>query len=236
MKPAATFEIITSLFDAPVAASVADAYTELEPLTEQEAAHVGPRWAEKRLWEFRAGRHCARHALAGLGADPEALRKGLPTDRRGIPCWPAGFAGSITHTGRGPTRFAASAVTSVARSVGLDAEQDVPLRGELRRRVLTPEEERLADVSYASEEERGRHALLVFSAKEAFFKAEFPLSGVHLGFHDVAIDFDEPIGAAGTFHARALRDLGPALRATSYRGRYVRVARLVLTGVSLPTP
>ena len=236
MRSAAIFETLASLFDTPVAASVADAHTELDPLTDQEAAHVGPRWAEKRLWEFRAGRHCARHALARLGADPEVLRNGLPADGRGLPCWPVGFVGSITHTGRGQTRFAASVVTSVARAVGLDAEQDVPLRGELRRRVLTPEEARLADGSYPSADERGRHALLVFSAKEAFFKAEFPLSGVHLGFHDVAIDFDEPIGAAGTFHARSLRDLGPALRATSYRGRYVRVAGLVLTGVSLPSP
>jgi len=236
VKATEASEVIVGLFDAPVAAAVADACTELDALTELEAAHVGPRWAEKRLWEFRAGRHCARRALARLGADHEVLRKGVPSGEQGVPRWPAGFVGSITHTGRGPTHFAASAVTRAARSLGLDAELDLPLRHELWQRVLTPDERRRAQASCAPAEQRGRYALLVFSAKEAFFKAVFPLSGVFLGFHDVVVDFDASPGATGLFHARPRKDLGPSLRETSYRGRYVRVAELVMTGVTLLAP
>lgn len=226
-------ESIAGLFDVPVAAWTADARTELDPLTDPEAAHVGPRWSEKRLGEFRAGRHCARRALALLGAEPAALQEGLTSDERGVPRWPAGFAGSISHTGRGPTLFAASVVTRSARSLGLDVEGDAALREELRERVLTSEEVRLARLEHHTDHEEGRRALLVFSAKEAFFKCQFPVSRIHLGFHEVEIRFDGPLGAAGVFRADALRDLGPGLPGSSWQGRYARVAGLVLTGVSL---
>ncbi|MEV3991263.1 4'-phosphopantetheinyl transferase superfamily protein [Streptomyces sp. NPDC049837] len=137
--------------------------------------------AEGRRREFTTVRHCARLALARLGRPPVPLLPGPG----GAPRWPDGVVGSMTHC-RGGYRAAVVAPRTAARALGVDAEPHRPLRDGVLASVARPgERARLEGAGAAVCWDR-----LLFCAKEAVYKAWFPLTGVWLGFHDVDVDFE----------------------------------------------
>ncbi len=220
--------LLSTLFSSAVAVYEVSADEPLDTLFPSEAAHVA-RAVAKRQREFSAGRHCARRALAALGGPSTAV--GVGPDR--APCWPPGFVGSITHTGGLDDGYAAAAVAraSDVESVGLDAEQRTPLGDELFRHVLTrSESEYLATLP---ESERGVVAKLCFSAKEAFYKCQYPLTRQFLGFHDVELEVDL---AYGRFRALPTRQIGRFARGAAFEGRFAIGAKLLLSGIQLQAP
>jgi 4'-phosphopantetheinyl transferase EntD len=122
-----------------------------------------------------AARIVARELLARLGQPGWALAK----TASGAPIWPAGIVGSLAHD-------ACYAVAAVARAstvaaLGIDIEPAEQLPPDLLDLVATPRErEKLADDPYC-----GR---LLFVAKEATYKAVYPLDQTFLEHHDVEID------------------------------------------------
>ncbi len=137
-----------------------------------------------RRKEYLAGRVCARLALEKLLGPVAAAAAGLGTDADGVPQWPVGVVGSISHgAGMG---FAAVAAASRCGCLGVDVERVVsPERAaRLSRRVLGEPERRLAKDWPRSEAE---WFTLVFSAKEGAYKALFPLLRRFLGFADIAL-------------------------------------------------
>jgi len=149
-------------------------------LPEEEAAIAAA--VPARRAEFLLGRALARAALRRIGVDAGAIPAGA--DR--APKWPAGIVGSISHT-------RALCAVAVARrgelvSLGLDLEQDTALEPELWRRILTPSEQ--GWIRRAASAEQGALAKLVFSAKEAFYKCQHPLTGRFLDFLDVELELD----------------------------------------------
>ncbi len=157
----------------------------LTPLFDDEESLVA-RAVDKRRWEFRAGRHCARLALGELGMSAAPL---LSSPDR-APIWPAGIVGSITHTGAGSHAYAAAVVarSDEVRALGLDAELAEPLAEGLWPRVLLPAERAFVDALPGPE--RGLVAMLHFSAKEAFYKCQYPLTRRFLEFQDVEVRFE----------------------------------------------
>jgi 4'-phosphopantetheinyl transferase EntD len=153
-----------------------------EPLFPQEvAALVGA--APKRLREFATVRGCARRALAQLGIDRPPMVPG----EHGMPPWPHGTVGSLTHCNG--YRAAAFARVDGLRLLGIDAEPDEALPpGILDVIALPGEQEALLDLA-------GRRSdvswdRLLFCAKEAVYKAWFPVKRRWLGFDDVHIRFE----------------------------------------------
>jgi 4'-phosphopantetheinyl transferase EntD len=149
------------------------------------------RAVEKRRREFVTGRACARMALMRLGIAPVAI----PSGERGEPIWPSGVVGSITHC-RGYSACAAAKAGDVL-AIGVDAEVHAPLpEGVLEHvafgRELTMIANGAAGVCLDT---------LLFSAKEAVYKAWFPLAERWLGFGDVELTIDL---AGATFRARLL--------------------------------
>ncbi|HEV7807150.1 MAG TPA: 4'-phosphopantetheinyl transferase superfamily protein [Solirubrobacteraceae bacterium] len=167
------------------------------------------RAVDKRRREFITGRACARQALARLGFGPVAIASG----ERGEPLWPSGVVGSVTHCHG--YRACAVARSEHVLAVGIDAETDGPLPAGVREQVafgreLTMMADRGAGVCLDK---------LLFSAKEAVYKAWFPLTGRWLGFEDVELAID--VGG-GAFCARLLVS-GPVVdgaRLTEFRGRW----------------
>jgi len=125
-----------------------------------------PRAVAKRRAERAFGRACARTALAELGIAPAAIA----SSAGGAPMWPAGIAGSITHT----DDYAAAAVVRDVVALGIDLES-------LAHTARVPD--LLATVALASE--RAHPAALVFSAKESVYKCLY--AGQFLDFHDVEL-------------------------------------------------
>ncbi len=177
--------------------------------------------APKRVYEFAAGRACARAALKQLGYGVVALPVGA--DR--APQWPTGANGSITHT----DGFCAAVVASTAqiRSLGLDVEPAGSVKPHLWRRICSPEE--LATLHSLDAGTALATATLIFSAKEAFYKCQHTLTGQWLGFADINVTIE-----ADGFTVRPRRPLqitdhcpGP------WRGQYLSAAGRVITGLCI---
>lgn len=194
----------------------------LFPEEEETVARAVP----SRRAEYVAARLCARRALAGLGLPPVPIVKG----ERGAPRWPEGVVGSITHC----TGYRAAVVARGADilSLGIDAEPDAPLPDGVLDSVAGPEEQAWAVAGGTDGPCRDR---LLFSAKEAVYKAWFPLTGSWLGFGDVVLEADP---GARTFTARLLVPgptvAGRPLRAFS--GRWTTGHGLLATAVVVPAP
>ncbi|RMI27943.1 4'-phosphopantetheinyl transferase Npt [Nocardia stercoris] len=189
--------------------------------------HLIEKAVEKRRRDFIGARWCARQALAELGEPPVVIGKG----ERGMPLFPRGVVGALTHTEG--YRAAALAHRLRWRSIGIDAEPHGPLPdGVLESVSLAPERQWLAGAMA----EHNRHLdRLLFCAKEATYKAWFPLTLRWLGFEDAHITFEvDSTGDSGTFHSRILvpggvNDGGAPL--DSFDGRWLITDGLILTAI-----
>jgi len=145
----------------------------LFPAEERVIARAAPR----RRAEFATARACARDALGQLGIAPRAI----PVGEQGEPLWPDGVIGSITHCDG--YRAAAVARADELLCVGIDAEVNAPLRERVSARIGSALELARARAA-APEASAGR---LVFSAKEAAFKAWRPLGADALSLRTIEI-------------------------------------------------
>ena len=153
-----------------------------------------------RALEFSTGRKVARAGLGRIGvADCEIPRRGR------LPVWPPSAVGSIAHT-----RSLAAAIVGAATGhggLGIDIEASTAVSPQVAERVLTAaEREWLPAPEWRT---------MVFSGKEAIYKAINPLTGEFLGFGDVELDIDP---AAGEFRARCSRNLRSAAPVAAGRG------------------
>ena len=174
----------------------------------------------------RRRRHCARTALAELGVAPVPILKG----DKGEPCWPDGIVGSLTHC----EGFRGAVVGRVGdvRSLGIDAEpHDVLPNGVLDAISLPVERRALGALPGRVHWDR-----ILFCAKEATYKAWYPLTHRWLGFEDAHITLTlDDSGTAGTFESSILIDpvaeSGPPL--TTLAGRWSIADGIVLTAIAL---
>jgi 4'-phosphopantetheinyl transferase EntD len=192
-----------------------------ETLRSEEAQYVA-RAVPKRVGEFAAGRACARRALARLAIADFPLRVGEHRE----PLWPEGITGSITHTA-GFCGVVVARKTAVL-ALGIDAELASAVHPGLWRQIATPEE--LLWLAGLAKSQADTLACVVFSAKEAFFKCQFPLTREWLNFTDVTVHVERSGFSISPCRALALDALVPA----PWAGRYALENPLVVTGVSLP--
>lgn len=187
-----------------------------------ERAAVGT-VAPRRAADFAAGRHCAHTALAGLGHGGVAVLPG--TDR--APVWPAGVTGSITHCA-GYAAAVAGCQPQVV-SVGIDAEPDAPLPERVETRVLR-EDERDAVASLHRDHPGVAWDRLGFSAKEAVYKAWYPLTGAWLGFGDVRLEVSPERGG---FTAWLTGAAATRVGVAAFPGRFAVDGGVIVTMVLL---
>jgi 4'-phosphopantetheinyl transferase EntD len=217
---------LTHLFPPGVAVVELREAGDVESLWPSEAACVSHAVPE-RVQEFAAGRQCARRAMAEFAIRDFPLLMGA--DRR--PLWPDTLAGSITHT-RG---FCAAAVAERARlgTLGLDSEVAGGVDENLWPAICLPQE--LAWLDTLPREARTAAATLLFSAKEALYKCQYPLFAQRLDFHDIQIaplDWGRPRGA---FTVRPTRPIAIIEAArVPLVVQYVFHDGLVSTGVAMP--
>lgn len=123
-----------------------------------------------------AARIVARRLLAQAGLGECAL----PKASSGAPIWPRGIVGSISHDSR--VAVAAIAMRREFSALGIDIEPAEALPPDLLDLVATPKER----VEIGEDPCQGR---LLFAAKEAVYKAVYPLDQTFLDHHDVEINF-----------------------------------------------
>jgi 4'-phosphopantetheinyl transferase EntD len=192
-------------------------------LLNEEVTILGRNAAPRRKAEFAAGRTCGRQAMRVLGLPEMPILRG--DDRQ--PLWPEGIVGSITHC----DGYCAAAVGRAAdfSAIGIDAENNEPLPANV-----------LGAVAFGDELE-WVHSLppvgvcwdrLLFSIKEAVYKAWYPRERRWLDFDQVSVALDIE---KTTFQARISGV--PASRVSDgvvYRGFYLTTESLILTSVCVP--
>jgi 4'-phosphopantetheinyl transferase EntD len=183
-------------------------------------AHAGP----ERRREFGTVRYCARKALQQIGAPAVPI---LP-DADGAPRWPAGVVGSMTHC----AGYRAAAVTPSGEicGVGIDAEPHAALP-EAALGLILRDEERARRLALADAQPNLHWDRILFCAKEAVYKAWFPLTRRWLDFADVSTT----VRLDGTFWAR-LRVRGPRVAGVDlngFNGRWTVGRGLVVAATSI---
>ncbi len=218
---------VEALFSLPISACVATPEMRDAPPAPGEAARVARARPERRA-EFAAGRAAARAALQRLGLHGVAIAS--QGDRS--PLWPQGYVGSISHC----EGFCAAVATHArhAQGLGFDAEPAQVLPEKVRSLVCSDDDLRAAPPGLQS------HPLwptVVFSAKEAAYKCQYPVSKEVLGFEAATIFPDGTCWEHGGAFGVRFGPAAPArLDGLEFRGRWRLLAGLVLTGVWLAPP
>lgn len=155
----------------------------------------------KRQHEFATGRYLARQAMLALGL-PEAP-VGRADDRS--PIWPDACIGSISHTAS--LALAAVARCDALRGVGVDLEEADRVVPQLHGKLFTAWERSTYEL------DDPRCSGLLFSAKEAAYKAVNPVVGNFIGFQQVELDVAWPqqrfaVRYVGEHPANRLLDAG----------------------------
>jgi 4'-phosphopantetheinyl transferase EntD len=179
------------------------------------------RAVDSRKLEFERGRSCARRALAELGVAPTAI----PADSSRAPIWPVGVIGTISHCR--DYCVAAVARSSTRSSIGIDAEVLQPIAANVERMILRDDERRQLQQLAPT----APWACVVFSAKEAVYKAWHPLARCWLDFHAVEIRLDP---TSGRFEAVTQPDVTvPSAWPRTLEGRFAIDGERVVTTVCI---
>ena len=225
MNPAHVSKYLAALF--PPGAVVAELREPGEPdlLLPAEAAYLG-RAVPTRAQEFAAGRLCARRAMAEFGIADFPIK--VADDRQ--PIWPDLLVGSITHT----VGFCAAVVAERQRiaALGLDSEGVGDVNVEIWPRICVPSE--TAWVRSLPAPQQAAAVSLIFSAKEAFYKCQYPLVRERLDFHDARVEAVAWGASAAAFKIHATRKIAMAERASlPLQGRYLFHEGFVTAGMGI---
>lgn len=130
-----------------------------------------------REQEHILGRYCAKEALKALNINCNRIESNV----HGSPIWPEGSVGSISHS----KGLCLSAVgkTEDYQAIGIDVERFNRMKERSIERIVHDKEK--AQIGNDL-----KKATLLFSIKEAFYKAQFPLYQCPLNFKDLALKFD----------------------------------------------
>jgi 4'-phosphopantetheinyl transferase EntD len=192
---------------------------------EEEAAIA--RAVQARRADFMAGRACARAALYELGIQAVPI----VTGRSGAPQWPDGIVGSITHC----PGYGAAAVARQENvvSLGIDAEPNEVLPDGVLDWISVPKERASLFELHATEPAVCWDRML-FSAKEAVYKAWYPLTLRWLGFEQVTITLDPNSCSFAAELADPLQ-LPDGRCLTGLGGRWMVREALIMATVAIPS-
>jgi 4'-phosphopantetheinyl transferase EntD len=178
-----------------------------------EESHFVRSSSIKRRREFAVGRSCAHRALAQLGWHAVAI--GVRPDLS--PEWPDGIVGSISHT----EGYAAAAVARQQHcsNIGIDVERSGHLSEDLWDTAFDSSE--IAGILNCEDHLRQRFATILFSAKEAYYKAFCLRDSCRADLIDIHVQ----LAPAGSYRATSPSST------TSNTGHYAVFGDLVLAAI-----
>lgn len=154
----------------------------------------------RRQREFVSARSAARRAMGELRLPLASIGR----SKNGAPIWPDGVVGSLSH-GAGDS-IAVVASRSKVMTLGVDIEAATPLSEDIVDNIVMPEDwAGCLDL-------RSHHStiwqMVIFSAKEAFYKAYHQLTIELVDFDAVSLRFNsDDSRLAGDFRVVARGDL-----------------------------
>jgi 4'-phosphopantetheinyl transferase EntD len=200
--------------------SVALGWADPDDPTLDAALENLPQASLQRRQEFQAGRQAARWAMAQLGLPARPIP--MANDRS--PEWPDGLVGSISHC-RGAC-FAIVAQSAQFRGLGIDIEPLADLPQDIWDTVLRAEE--LQSIQRLPSDTWGRAALQHFVAKEAVYKAQFPISKRLIDFHAIRLTM-----AFDHLSAEFMIDIPSFVAGSKLQGKLVQTEAFVASVVTI---
>ncbi len=188
-----------------------------DPLLPGEAAQIS-RAASTRRRDYTAGRTAARLAMTELGWPAVPLLRGPG----GSVIWPDGLTGSLSHCE--DLCIAVVAQTQDHISIGIDLERIQDLDPAMIETVCTLDEIAQA----ATSQDPGLWPLMIFNAKEAVFKAQYPLTRQMIDFQRVTVDL-----VNGGFTATFTSQTGPFAKGHVLSGQQATVQGFVLASAMI---
>lgn len=168
-------------------------------LHRQELGMLSPRACRRKQIEFASGRAAANFALNQIGcANSFPILRGP----KGEPVWPDRIVGSITHCY--PWNVAVAAKCSNPLAIGVDLETTERAQGTDISELICNSME-LEWVRAGNLRER---LTMIFSAKEAVYKAFYPLCRRYIDFKDVELTWAP---AQSCFQGKFLASFGSEL-------------------------
>jgi 4'-phosphopantetheinyl transferase EntD len=169
-------------------------------LHRKEMRILSPRACRRKQIEFASGRAAAHFALDQIGfANAFPILRG----QKGEPLWPEGIAGSITHCY--PWSVAVAIKSPNLFTIGVDLETTERMKGADISELVCDSTE-LDWVRAGNSQER---LTMIFSAKEAVYKACYPLCRRYIDFKDVELTW---VPAQSCFDCTLLAPFGADLR------------------------
>lgn len=168
-----------------VAAYATSEYKEslLSELTVEERVLASRYKVASRRSQFCLGRLAARKALAELVPHAVEIGRGA----RGQPVWPSTIVGTIAHTKDVVGALVASAAD--CRALGMDLEErQRQMRADISRYICTKPE-----LDWVQQADSSLRTLMIFSAKEALYKALYPPTGTFFGFADATLQWRQSL-------------------------------------------
>lgn len=213
--------LLPALFSGGVSLGACDPQDHPPAPFPEEAACLSPTAVDKRRREFAAGRAAAHQAMRASGREPCPILVGP----KRAPLWPRGVVGTISHT----RSFACAALASALshRGIGLDVEEDTPLSRDLWPSIASEAEQ----AWMRQQNDSGQAGKLLFSAKEAAYKAQYCASARYFGFEGMELRFEM---AKGRFSAQFTADQLPFHAGDTLKGRFTIAAGVILTAVEIP--
>jgi 4'-phosphopantetheinyl transferase EntD len=186
-------------------------------------SHVDlPNASEKRKHDYVCGRQAARDALNLLSAPVTRVERGSA----GQPIWPSGFVGSISHAaGLG---IAAASSSSIYETIGIDMEVQKSVTADIWPHFMHADELRF--ISRLEKRMQSRFASICFSAKESFFKLQYPCCRSWLEFADLTISSTDD----GQFQVAIVDPGKMPERFRQVIGYFSEIDGMVITAITLP--
>lgn len=159
-------------------------------LTKEEWSSLDSSAVDRRRSDFHLGRVAAHRALEALGFPGSEVLRGSS----GEPLWPEKVVGSITHSAN--LALAMVGHRSITSGIGVDLEH---------RRAVDEVEDLVAFdaerdwLARAGRRARADRLLELFAAKEATFKAMYPIVRRYFGFEAVRLTRADPRGFSIAF-------------------------------------
>jgi 4'-phosphopantetheinyl transferase EntD len=154
-------------------------YEKKELLSDKLGLPQNHNYSPQRLTDFSTGRYCATKSLEQMGIK-DAI---IPIGKDREPIWPEGIVGSISHCDSLTGAIVAKSSDHI--SLGLDIEEIGRVTPDLWDLVFTENEKNY--LSGLSEKEKLLQSTAIFSAKEAFYKFQYPITRTFLDFLDVEV-------------------------------------------------
>jgi len=189
----------------------------------EERACLSANAVDKRRREFAAGRAAAHQAMRALNREPAPILIGP----KRAPLWPEGLTGSISHCRS--CALAAVARLSTHPGLGIDVEEDTPLARDLWPSIANSAERAWLD----QQPNPGQAGKLLFSAKEAAYKAQYVISRQFFGFDGMDLAFEAGPANQGSFTATFTAEQPPFRAGARLQGRYAIGAGVIITAVEI---